>query len=103
MSQLMDAAEHSNIAFPELTVSSAAGHCTEEEVVDFNDFSNLIRGNEGTLSSSSINSNEHTFLELEGQGSRTLCKVSHLGRHLLEMPLEMNLILDGGQLEVEAI
>ena len=42
MSQLMDSTKHGNVAFPELAICCTAGHGTEQEVVDLNDFSDLV-------------------------------------------------------------
>jgi len=86
-----------------LTISGTTGHSSEQEIVNFNDFTNLVGRNERTLSSSGIDSNQYTFLELKSQGCGTLREVSHLWCHLLQMSLELNLILDGGDLKVEAI
>jgi len=99
----MDAAHHGYIAFPELTISSTASHSAEQEVVDLDDLAHLVGGDEGALSSSGIDSDKDTLFKFESERGRTLREISHLGRHRLEMPLEVDLILNGGQLEVEAI
>lgn len=103
MSQLVHTAEHGNITFPELTVSSAASHCSKQKVVDLDDLANLVGRDEGSLCSSSVNSNKDTLLELKSKSSGTLRKVSHLGGHLFQVSLKVDLILDCCQLEVEAI
>lgn len=103
MSQLINAAHHGYIAFPELAISSTTSHCAEQEVVDLDDLAHLVGGDEGALSSSGINSDKDTLFEFESERGSTLREICHLGRHRLEMPLEVDLILNGGQLKVETI
>ena len=103
MSQLVDSAKHSNIAFPELAVSSTASHCAEQEIVDLDDFPHLVGRDERALSSSGVDSDQDTLLELEGERGGSLGEVGHLGSHLLEVSLEVYLVVDRGQFEAESI
>jgi len=103
MAQLVDATEHSDVSLPELTISGTTGHCSEQEVIDLDDLANLVGADEATLGGTSIDGDKDTTLELEGESSRTLGEVSHPGRHRLEMPLELHLIVDRGEFEAEAI
>lgn len=54
------------------------------------------------MGGTSIDCNEHAFLELKGQGSCSLGEVCHLGSKSLHVPLELDLILAWSQLEAEA-
>lgn len=72
MSELVNAALHGDVALPELTVSSTAGHGSKQEIIYFDDFSNLVRRDEGSLSGSSINCYQDTLLEFKSQGGRSL-------------------------------
>ena len=102
MSELVDLAEHGNVAFPELAIGGTTSHGSEQEVVDLDDLAHLTGGDKRTLGGSSVDSDQDTLLELESESGRTLCEVSHLGCHLLQVSLEVHLILNGGHLEVEA-
>jgi len=103
ISELIDSAKHSNVLFPELTVSSSTRHSSKDEIVNLNNLSHLVGRDKRTLSSSCINCNQNTSLELESKGCGTLGKVSHLWCHLFELSLEFDLINTWGHLEVELI
>mmetsp|Transcript_32433 Transcript_32433/g.40178 ORF Transcript_32433/g.40178 Transcript_32433/m.40178 type:complete len:271 (-) Transcript_32433:91-903(-) len=103
VSQLVDAAEHSDVALPELTVGSTASHRAEQEVIDLDNLAHLVGRDEGALGGSGIDGDEDTLLELEGERGRTLGEIGHFGGHLLQVALEMHLVVDGGELEAEAV
>jgi hypothetical protein len=103
MSEFMDTTLHSNIALPELAISSSTSHGTKDEFIDFNDLSDVVRADKWAHSSSGINSNNNTTLELESKSCCTLCEICHFWGQLLEVSLELNLIIRWMEFEVESI
>ena len=55
------------------------------------------------MSGTSVDGNQDSLLELESERCGTLGEVSHLGRHLLEVTLEVNLVINWSKLEAESI
>lgn len=95
VAQLVGSALHCDVGLPELAIGGTTGHRSEEEVVDLDNFANLVRRDERALSGSGINSDEDTFLEFKGKGGGTLGEVSHLGGEGLQVLLESNLLKNG--------
>ena len=88
----MDTTLHGDILLPEHAVGSTSSHSTQEEVVDLNDLSYLVRGDVSAHGGSGINSNQDSALELESQSGSTLCEISHLGSQRFEVSLELHLL-----------
>lgn len=103
MSEFMDTTLHSNIALPELAISSSTSHCTKDKFIDLNDLSDVIRADKWAHCCSGIDSNNNSTLELESKSCGTLSEIGHFWGQLLKVSLELNLIIRWMKFKVESI
>jgi hypothetical protein len=72
VTELVNSAEHSDVFLPEETIGGTTSHGSDEELIDLNNLAHFVRGDERSLSSTSIDSNHDSVLELKGQSGGTL-------------------------------
>lgn len=103
VSQFVESALHRNVFLPELAIGGTTGHGTQDEVIDLDDFADVVRTDEGSHGGSGIDSDQDASLELEGQSGGTLGEVGHLRSQLLHVSLELDLVLYWVHFEAEAL
>lgn len=103
VSKLVNTTLHGYILLPELAIGGTTSHSSQDELIDFDDFTNIVGRDERTHGGSGIDCYEDTALELKGKSGSTLGELGHLWSHSLQISLELNLVLSWVHLEAESV